>query len=180
MAATGLEKGGIYRHFDSKESLAGAAFDYAWRESMLRRQRGMEDCPTALGKLLVLVRNFVEAVPRKLPGGCPLLNTAVDSDDGNPVLRDKARAALADWRSGIAGIVIAGKANGEFRPEVEPESVATILIAGLEGAIMIARLEQSRDPLHAVGDHLEQYLRSLRPERKGQLPHDRDGATTLE
>src|SRR5215218_9888751 len=29
MAATGLEKGGIYRHFESKDALALAAFDYA-------------------------------------------------------------------------------------------------------------------------------------------------------
>ena len=29
MAATGLEKGGIYRHFSSKEELALAAFAYA-------------------------------------------------------------------------------------------------------------------------------------------------------
>ena len=33
MKATGLEKGGIYRHFDSKEQLAAEAFDYAWRET---------------------------------------------------------------------------------------------------------------------------------------------------
>src|ERR1700740_3646198 len=30
MAATGLEKGGLYRHFASKQDLAAAAFDYAW------------------------------------------------------------------------------------------------------------------------------------------------------
>ena len=30
MKATGLEKGGIYRHFDSKEQLAAEAFEYAW------------------------------------------------------------------------------------------------------------------------------------------------------
>jgi TetR/AcrR family transcriptional repressor of nem operon len=29
MAATGLEKGGIYRHFSSKEELAAEAFNYA-------------------------------------------------------------------------------------------------------------------------------------------------------
>ena len=28
MAATGLEKGGIYRHFESKDELALAAFDH--------------------------------------------------------------------------------------------------------------------------------------------------------
>ena len=31
MEATGLEKGGIYRHFDSKQQLAAEAFDYAWK-----------------------------------------------------------------------------------------------------------------------------------------------------
>ncbi len=30
MEATGLEKGGIYRHFESKEELAAEAFDFAW------------------------------------------------------------------------------------------------------------------------------------------------------
>src|SRR6202044_3514737 len=37
MKATGLEKGGIYRHFDSKEMLAAEAFDYAWRETLNAR-----------------------------------------------------------------------------------------------------------------------------------------------
>ena len=30
MEATGLKKGGIYRHFSSKEELAAEAFDYTW------------------------------------------------------------------------------------------------------------------------------------------------------
>src|ERR1700738_1684582 len=43
MRATGLEKGGIYRHFESKEELAGDAFDHAWKVAhgrALRRNRG--------------------------------------------------------------------------------------------------------------------------------------------
>jgi len=34
MEATGLKKGGIYRHFSSKEELAAEAFDYAWKEAL--------------------------------------------------------------------------------------------------------------------------------------------------
>jgi TetR/AcrR family transcriptional repressor of nem operon len=30
MAATGLKKGGIYRHFSSKEEPAAEVFDYTW------------------------------------------------------------------------------------------------------------------------------------------------------
>src|SRR5271163_3786502 len=105
MAATGLEKGGLYRHFASKQDLAAAAFDYAWEHVSEPRRRGLENCATSLEKLQLLVKNFVEQPPRTLAGGCPLLNTAIDSDDGNPVLRGKARAALDGWRAKIADIV---------------------------------------------------------------------------
>ena len=37
MAATGLKKGGIYRHFAGKEELAAEAFDYAWEAAWTAR-----------------------------------------------------------------------------------------------------------------------------------------------
>ena len=162
MAATGLEKGGLYRHFESKEDLAAAAFDYAWETVNEPRRRGIENCATAIEKLLLLVKNFVEQPPRTLPGGCPVLNTAIDSDDGNAVLRGKARAALDQWRAGIADIVHEGQQNGELRDEIDPAAVATVVIAGLEGAVMMSRMERTREPLHMVGKHLAGYLQSLK------------------
>jgi TetR/AcrR family transcriptional repressor of nem operon len=162
MAATGLEKGGLYRHFASKQDLAAAAFDYAWETVSEPRWRGLEDCASSSEKLLLLVKNFVEQPPRTLPGGCPLLNTAVDSDDGNALLRGKARAALDRWRAKVADIVHQGQQNGELRGGVDPASVAAIVIASLEGAIMMSRLEKTREPLRAVGEHLAGYLQALK------------------
>jgi TetR/AcrR family transcriptional repressor of nem operon len=161
MAATGLEKGGLYRHFESKEDLAAAAFDYAWETVTEPRRRGLENCTTSLEKLLLLVRNFVEPLPRAIPGGCPLLNTAIDSDDGNAVLREKARGALGEWRSVIVEIVCQGMRSGELRSDVDPIAVATIVISSLEGAIMFSRLEKTREALFMIGKHLESFLRSL-------------------
>jgi TetR/AcrR family transcriptional regulator, transcriptional repressor for nem operon len=161
MAATGLEKGGLYRHFESKEDLAAAAFDYAWETVTEPRRRGLENCTTSLEKLLLLVRNFVEPLPRAIPGGCPLLNTAIDSDDGNAVLREKARGALDEWRSVIVEIVCQGMRSGELRSDVDPIAVATIVLSSLEGAIMFSRLEKTREALFMIGKHLESYLRSL-------------------
>lgn len=162
MAATGLEKGGLYRHFASKEDLAAAAFDYAWETVSEPRWHGLEDCEGSLEKLLLLVNNFVEQPPRTLPGGCPLLNTAVDSDDGNPLLRGKACAALDRWRARIADIVRQGQRNRELRGSVDPAAVAAIVIASLEGAVMMSRLEKTREPLRTVGKHLAGYLQSLK------------------
>ncbi len=110
----------------------------------------------------MLVKNFVEQPPRTLPGGCPLLNTAIDSDDGNPVLRGKARMALDQWRTGIADIVRQGQQARELRRDIDPAAVATIVIASLEGAVMMSRLEKTREPLFTVGEHLAGYLQGLK------------------
>lgn len=161
MVATGLEKGGIYRHFESKQELAAAAFDYAWECVSTPRQQGLVECPSYLAKLLLFVRNFIEESPGNLPGGCPLLNTAVDSDDGDPLLRKKARTALAGWRSQLAQLFRLGQAAGEFEAETDADSVAVVIIATLEGSIMMGRLEKSREPLRIAGNYLMSYLKAL-------------------
>ncbi len=162
MAATGLEKGGLYRHFESKEDLAAAAFDHAWETVSEPRRRGIENCVTATEKLLLLVTNFVEQPPRTLPGGCPVLNTAIDSDDGNAVLRGKARAALDQWRAKIADIVRQDQRNGELREVLIRPRSPLIVIAGLEGAVMMSRMEKTREPLLVVGKHLAGILQSVK------------------
>ena len=47
MRVTGLQKGGIYRHFSSKEELAGEAFDYAWQKAVERRLEGVDEAADA-------------------------------------------------------------------------------------------------------------------------------------
>lgn len=146
MEATGLEKGGLYRHFESKEELAVEAFRYALAESVKTRTEDLGHVEGAVEKLRYIVNRFVEA-PSALPGGCPLMNTAIDADDGNPALRELVTRGLADWKQRIVKIVTAGRKAGEVRQSVEPRQVANAIIATLEGALMISRLEGSRAAL---------------------------------
>ena len=157
MKATGLEKGGIYRHFSSKEALAAEAFDYAWRETLNARIHDLDTISNTVDRLKQLVANFVE---RRgiIPGGCPLLNTAIDTDDGNPVLRERARKALEGWRSYIVSVIGGGIKTREIRPRVNPKKLATLIISSLEGAIMVYRLERNEQALHGVQAHLDDYL----------------------
>ena len=159
MKATGLEKGGIYRHFSSKEQLAEAAFDYAWRAAFLERMRDLDAIPNSLDRLKQFVSNFIER-RSSVRGGCPLLNTAIDSDDGNPALRERARKALREWRDLLSSIVSAGIERKEIRRGVDANKLATLIISSLEGALMISRLERDRDALLATQSHLERYLES--------------------
>src|SRR5215471_8423377 len=83
MEATGLEKGGIYRHFSSKEELAAEAFDYACKAALDILMHDLDRVPNSVDKLRQFIANFVDRRPA-IPGGCPLMNTALDADDGNP------------------------------------------------------------------------------------------------
>jgi TetR/AcrR family transcriptional regulator, transcriptional repressor for nem operon len=157
MRATGLEKGGIYRHFSSKEALAAEAFDYAWRETFDARIHDLDTIPNAVDRLKQLVANFVER-RGTIPGGCPLLNTAIDTDDGNAVLRERARKALRGWQSYVISIVSAGIKAREIRPRIDAKKVATLIISSLEGAVMLYRLERNEEALRAVQAHLNSYL----------------------
>ena len=55
MQATGLEKGGIYRHFDSKEQLAAEAFDYAWSTAVGLRLEGTQEIANTVAFGIVLI-----------------------------------------------------------------------------------------------------------------------------
>jgi TetR/AcrR family transcriptional repressor of nem operon len=163
MQATGLEKGGIYRHFASKEELALAAFDYALAQVRSRIQAGIagkSHAADVLHGFIDVFRSYAEHPP--LIGGCPVLNTATEADDTHPILRERARAALAEWRTLIRTTVIGGQARGELRPEVAPDAVALVLIAALEGAVMLGGLLHEHAPFQVVADHLDAYVETLR------------------
>jgi TetR/AcrR family transcriptional repressor of nem operon len=111
----------------------------------------------SVDKLKHFRTNFVERRPA-VPGGCPLLNTAIDADDGNPVLRERAGQALREWRDLLSSIINAGVERKEIRGGVDARSLATLIISSLERALMISRLERDREALIATQSYLERYL----------------------
>ena len=159
MEATGLEKGGIYRHFESKEELAAEAFDYAWSIASAKRRVHMDQIADPVAKLKQHVANFLTR--SGLPGGCPLLNTAVDSDNGNPILRDKVRKALRGWQTMIVEILEGGIATGVIRADIDRSAVANYMIGSLEGTMLISRIERNDSVLGQTVERLNLYLDSL-------------------
>jgi TetR/AcrR family transcriptional regulator, transcriptional repressor for nem operon len=157
MEATGLEKGGIYRHFDSKEQLAAEAFEYAWQAALGTRMRDLESISNSIEWLRQFITNFVQR-RSTVPGGCPLFNTAVDADDGNPVLRQLALRALRGWRDDLVRVVKGGIECREIKRETNPKELADIIISSLEGALMMSRLEGDKEALLTAQSFLNAYL----------------------
>ncbi|HXO06358.1 MAG TPA: TetR/AcrR family transcriptional regulator [Candidatus Sulfotelmatobacter sp.] len=158
MAATGLQKGGIYRHFSSKEELATEAFDYSWGKAVSGRLDGVAEVPDCVNRLKKMIDNFVELRAGLVPGGCPLMNTAVEADDGNAALRARAKKALQNWTARLSKITLEGIKKQEINHGVDPLKLSQLIIGSLEGALLISRLQKNDEPLRAIKEHLTDYL----------------------
>jgi AcrR family transcriptional regulator len=162
MDATGLEKGGLYRHFSSKEELAAEVFRYAVDRINKSRDDKIDRGHGALAELRSIVHRFVQ-IRSDVPGGCIIFNTAIEQDDGNPVLRGLALKAIEDWKARLGKIVEQGIRAGEIRKGTTPRRVANVIIATLEGALAISRMEGTRTALEDAQHALETFLHGLAP-----------------
>jgi TetR/AcrR family transcriptional repressor of nem operon len=162
MEVTGLKKGGIYNHFRSKEDLALEAFDYA-ADLVRRRYAPAAEQASKVEALKSAIECF-RAHRRNptLAGGCPLLNSAVESDDAFPALRERVSLVMRAWQVKIRKQVTDGKKAGEFRPDVDAKAVATVMIACMEGSVMLGRLQPDEAHMDRCCDHLLLYIDSLR------------------
>jgi AcrR family transcriptional regulator len=164
MAETGLEKGGLYRHFSSKEEIGAAAFESYIKavESRLRNSMGGLESPR--DRLLAMIQTLASiGWDPVVQGGCMVMNLSIESDYANLPFRAIARRALSRWRSLIRLEVKAAIAAGQLRPDVNSEAIASIVISAIEGAIMLSGIESN--PAHArrVSEHLEEFIRVQSP-----------------
>ena len=160
--ATGLGKGGIYNHFSGKEELALESFDYATDLVRERFRQALEGRETTLEKLFAVV-DALGALAEHPPvaGGCPVLNTAIEADDAHPALKDRAAVASTEWLRLVGSLVREGVGSGELRSGVDARAVASVVVAALEGAIMLGRLHDDPAHMRRTIQHLKDYLQSL-------------------
>lgn len=166
MAATGLEKGGIYRHFESKDDLALAALDHGLSLHRERIVSFVEAEHGAVARLAALARALVSLVEDPvLPGGCPLLNTAVESDDGKgpsyTALRRRARTGMRQLIAQARRSFELGITRGELATSVDAEAEAELFIATMEGALMLSKLYDDPRYLRRAAAHVAQRAEQL-------------------
>jgi AcrR family transcriptional regulator len=160
--ALGLTKGAIYGHFPDKDTLAVEAFLHSVRNVSERVREQLQPCTGNVDRLRAFARTFLDFYEETVrSGGCPILNTAVDSDDAHPRLHEEVRRVLTAWEGRLVAMVNTGKENGELRPDADAELFAASFIAQIEGGILLAKtlgdkryLERSVDGINLLIDRM--------------------------
>jgi len=162
IAATGLSKGSIYGNFKNKDEVALAAFEFNAdfiNDCLKERIRAAQ---SQQQKLLAYVQTF-QAIHREVManGGCPILNTAVDSSELNFLLQKAVQYRIGGWQRAIIAIVEAGIQAGEFSPDVEARQVAQVMICLIEGGYAMSKATGDLSFLDSALKQLESMIRSL-------------------
>lgn len=159
LEATGLAKGGVYGNFTSKDEIAVEAFDYAYGKLKEALRFKIKQQETATGKLIAILqfyRNY--SVKPVTEGGCPLQNTAIDSDDSIPFLKEKAAAALKEMLTSLEYIIQKGVQTGEFSKKINVAEEAILFFATIEGGLMMSKLSNNPKILNSLLDNLKEQV----------------------
>jgi TetR/AcrR family transcriptional repressor of lmrAB and yxaGH operons len=143
LAHSKAPRGSIYHHFpDGKEQLIAAAIDYAGARAVLlldalsgRRPVEVVDAFMAMWRAVMERSGFT--------AGCSVLAVTVSADSG--VLLERAGEVFRSWQARLAELLRAGGLAAE-----DADGLATMMIAASEGAVVLARAQQSLAPLETV------------------------------
>ena len=160
--ATGFTKGAIYRHFENKQDLEQQALRKLSKLLFDNLGADIKKASTFRDKFDAIF-NFFESYMDSpyYEGGCPLMNVAIEVDDSNSVLRQQAFNMLAQLRASIIVLFQNGIKNKQIKKEVDPEYYSTILIATLEGGIMMSKLERNKNAIAHSITHLKALVRYI-------------------
>ncbi|HEX4115695.1 MAG TPA: TetR/AcrR family transcriptional regulator [Solirubrobacteraceae bacterium] len=155
LAHSGAPRGSIYHHFSGgKTQLVEEATRWAGEFTIAGAVAAVErsDPVAAVGTFCRYWSKILRA--SDFGGGCPIAWAALEGSH-EPTARDIAGEVFADWEEVIAGALLRrGVAAARGR------SIATLLLASLEGAIVLCRAQRSLRPLERVSDELKLVMAS--------------------
>jgi TetR/AcrR family transcriptional repressor of nem operon len=158
---SGVGKGNFYYQFRSKEDLGYAILDQLVAGFL---ERTLEPCFSAPDvDRLTQIRCFLDRVleaqrQRNCVGGCAMGNLASELSDVHEGFRERLASVFTAWKGRLMAALTEAQVRGEVVPTCPPESVAHFLVAGLEGAILLAKVSKDIGVMEQCVVELKHYL----------------------
>jgi TetR/AcrR family transcriptional regulator, lmrAB and yxaGH operons repressor len=151
---SGAPRGSVYHHFPrGKDQMIGSALEAAGDRAieLLDRKAGAPAKEVTAWFLHVWREVLVRG---KFEAGCAVLAVAVAAD--SPELLDHTARVFRSWRRRLAELLEQGGLRAD-----DAQRFAAVLVASSEGAVVLARAEQSLEPFDLVAEQLIDQVRAL-------------------
>lgn len=161
VAHSGGSRGSLGRYFPGgKTQLVNEALDLAVAELSKDTGEALARAKTLPEAIAVIVRPWRDLlVEHDYAQGCPIAATVIDASD-NDQLRTHVSELLARWQASVADVYVKFGA-----PRSTAGDQAMVLLAAIEGALVLARARRSTQPLDAVEQHFK--TTTPRSQRRG-------------
>jgi TetR/AcrR family transcriptional regulator, transcriptional repressor for nem operon len=156
--------GSLYHFFPTKEDLLVAVLEQY--KAMLQTHvigpayERVDDPIERIFAVLDGYRRLLEATNYAL--GCPIGNLALEISNSHPLARRFVVENFENWRIAIRELI--ESASGRLPTDTDPDALSKLVLASMEGAVMLARAYRNFDAfdgtVHQLRDHFELLIKS--------------------
>jgi TetR/AcrR family transcriptional repressor of nem operon len=147
--AAGVPQGSFTNHFDSKEAFALEILQLYFADScVVIRDTLRNDALPPLKRLRAYFDATIAAIRNHdTKNGCLISNFAAEASDHSEIIRKRLSEIYSELRDAMTYCLKAAVKEGELPKSFKVADVATFMVTGLQGAILVSKVE--RDLLFA-------------------------------
>lgn len=151
LAAGDLPKGSLYFHFPGgKEQLAAEAIAVSstqLRDTIRTLVSGLPDAASGIEALVnTLAQGMLDS---DFQHGCPLATVALDIAADSELIRQSCVDGYGSWHDVLTEYFVAHGLS-----TAKAASLSTIVVASVEGGLLLAKTRKDTAPLHTIAEHL--------------------------
>jgi AcrR family transcriptional regulator len=149
LAAAGAGKGQFYHYFRSRDELAAAAVGYRCAQVIAGLTQALGDVSSLAG-LERALGAFAAGFEEMGMPGCPIGTLSAEVAGRNEEARLQAAAGFDAWERLLADALERMREHGELQAGAEPATLATGLLASLEGGMVLAQARRDMASLRVA------------------------------
>ncbi|MEU1841381.1 TetR/AcrR family transcriptional regulator [Micromonospora chersina] len=167
MAGAAVSKSQLYHYFADKDDLLRAVIERQTGRILADQRDALEGIDSMPG-LRRWRDHVVATVEAGGPaGGCPLGSLANELADSNEATRAVLGICFGRWEAQLAAGLTRMRTAGRLTSDADPEALAEVLVAALQGGLLLAKTRRSARPLARALDVAIAHIGTLRPAGEG-------------
>ena len=150
-AAAEVSGSQLYHYFPDKNELVQAIIDYQ-ADTIVKQNRQALGSPKGVEAWRKMVVTGVRSTQGK--GGCALGSLGGQLAESDPEARAHIAAGFDQWAAALSDGLGSLHAEGKLATDIDPDDLATTLLATLQGGLLLAQVQRSIRPFETAVDTL--------------------------